>query len=117
MYTTLEGENTYDTCLYEKDFSAFTPDPRVKAIVNGFSVNANFRELAIASIYLGDPETKFVTTNEDAVFINDSKTKRKKLDAGAFLGSLETVSGRIAVPIGKPNTLGFKFMLKDHFSD
>ena len=60
---------------------------------------------------------KFITTNEDAVYVNDIKTKRKKLDAGAFLGSLETLSGREAVPIGKPNTLGFKFMLESHFSD
>ena len=80
-------------------------------------MNANFRELAIASIYLGDEGVKFVTTNEDTVFINDAKTKRRRLDAGAFCGSLETLSGRKAVPIGKPNTLGFKFMLENHFCD
>ena len=27
MYTTLEGEEKYDTHLFEKDFSAYKPDP------------------------------------------------------------------------------------------
>ena len=58
---------------------------------------------------------KFVTTNEDPVFINDIRTQRKKADVGAFLGSLETLSGKKAARIGKPNPLAFQFMLKDHF--
>ena len=38
-------------------------------------------------------------------------------DVGAFLGSLETLSGRKATRIGKPNPLAFKYMLEDHFKD
>ena len=53
MKTILKGEKQYDTYMYEKDFTAFKPDPKVKAIVNGLCNSANIRELAIASIYLG----------------------------------------------------------------
>ena len=59
---------------------------------------------------------KFITTNDDAAFVSDEKKKRKMADVGAFLGSLETLSGRKASRIGKPNPLAFQFMLQDHFT-
>ena len=115
MHTVLDGEEEYDTCIYEKDFAAFQPDPKVKAIVNGLNETWNFRELAIASIYLGQEGMSFITTNDDPVFISDIKTQKKMADVGAFLGSLETLSGRKAFRVGKPNPLAFQSMLQDHF--
>ena len=115
QFTYIDG--AYDTCLYEKEFTAFTPDPTVRAIVTGYSDTANFRELAIAGVYLGQENVKFVTTNDDPVYINDERSMRKKLDVGALLGPLETCSGRTAVRVGKPNPSGFRQMLKDHFGD
>ena len=103
--------------MYEKDFTAFKPDPKVKAIVNGVCNMANIRELAIASIYLGEEGMKFVTTNDDPVFVADIKTQRIMPDVGAFLGSLETLSGRKATRVGKPNPLAFGYILRDHFRD
>ena len=107
MRTMLDGEKRYDTCLSEKQFSAYQADPEVKAVVNGFSFKANFRELAIASIYLGREGTKFVTTCDDPTHAVDATTGRLMADTGAFLGSLETLSGRKAHLIGKPNPDAF----------
>ena len=115
MHTVLDGEEEYDTSLNEKQHAAFQPDPNVKAIVNGVYEPWNFRELAIAAIYLGQEGMRFITTNDDPVFISDIKTQKKMADVGAFLGSLETLSGRKAFRVGKPNPLAFQSMLQDHF--
>ena len=71
----------------------------------------------MASIYLQQEGTKFVTTNFDPVFIAGNKNKRKMPDVGATLGVIETASGKSAKRVGKPNPFALKVILEDHFKE
>ena len=97
--------------MSDKQFKDFVPDPTVKAIVNGFTLNFDFRQIAVASLYLQQEGVKFVTTNHDPVFIAAKTNKRKMPDVGSTLAILETASGRTAARVGKPNPYAFTTIL------
>eukprot|EP00354_Favella_ehrenbergii_P001323 CAMPEP_0170475768 /NCGR_PEP_ID=MMETSP0123-20130129/17356_1 /TAXON_ID=182087 /ORGANISM="Favella ehrenbergii, Strain Fehren 1" /LENGTH=110 /DNA_ID=CAMNT_0010746483 /DNA_START=354 /DNA_END=682 /DNA_ORIENTATION=- len=72
------------------------------------------RKLAVASIYLQNPEVDFVTTNDDPVFVAGANG-RLCPDVGATLSAVETASGRKAHRVGKPSKFALSMMLHDHF--
>ena len=113
----LQSNGDYEQGMSDKQFKEFELDPSVKAIVNGFSLDLNFRQLAVASMYLQKEGVKFVTTNYDPVFIAGRKNKRKMPDTGSTLAALETASGRTAVRVGKPDVFALGAILEDHFKD
>ena len=61
-----------------------------------------------------NPDTLFVATNDDPVFIAGSNG-RLYPDVGATLAALETACDRKAFCVGKPVDFAFKTMLEDHF--
>ena len=48
----LKSKGDYERGMTDKQFKEFELDPSVKAIVNGFSLEFDFRQLAVASMYL-----------------------------------------------------------------
>ena len=110
----LAGESEYSPQMSDVQFGAYEIDPEVKAIAKGVCQLFDQRKLAVASLYLQEPETLFVATNEDPVYIA-GRNGRLYPDVGATLASLETACGRKAFSVGKPNDFAFKCMLEDHF--
>jgi len=86
----------------------------VKAIVKGSCAKFNFRMIAIASLYLSNPDVLFVATNEDHTFIS-GKGMRRMPDVGATLRSIEASCNRKAFTVGKPGPFAMKIILEDHF--
>ena len=114
MKPLLPGETEYSPALSDTQFGVYEIDPEVKAIAKGVCQLFDQRKLAVASLYLQEPETLFVATNEDPVYIA-GRNGRLYPDVGATLASLETACGRKAFSVGKPNDFAFKCMLEDHF--
>ena len=112
----LPGETEYNPRMTDVDFGNYVEDPEVKAIAKGVCNRFDQRKLAVASIYLQKPETLFVVTNDDPVFIAGG-SGRLMPDVGATLAALETACQRKAYRVGKPGAFGFKQMLQDHFSE
>ena len=106
----LPGETEYNPRMTDVDFGNYVEDPEVKAIAKGVCNRFDQRKLAVASIYLQKPETRFVVTNDDPVFIAGG-SGRLMPDVGATLAALETASQRKAFRVGKPGAFGFKQML------
>ena len=48
----LKSQGDYEKGMSDKQFKEFELDPSVKAIVNGFSPDLDFRQIAVASMYL-----------------------------------------------------------------
>ena len=48
----LKSQGDYEKGMSDKQFKEFELDPSVKAIVNGFSLDLDFRQIAVASMYL-----------------------------------------------------------------
>ena len=112
----LPGETQYSPCLTDSQFATYVADPEVKAIAKGVTQTFDQRKLAIASLYLQNPDVLFVTTNDDPIFIA-GPNGRKYPDVGATLSALEKACGREAYRVGKPQDFGLKAILADHFSE
>ena len=110
----LPGETEYSCTLSDVQFGEYQPDPEVKAVAKGVCQLFDQRKLAIASLYLQTPETLFVATNDDPVFIAGANG-RLYPDVGATLAALETACDRKAFRVGKPGDFALKVMLEDHF--
>ena len=110
----LPGETVYSPALSDTQFGVYETDPEVKAIAKGVCQLFDQRKLAIASLYLQNPDTLFVATNDDPVFIAGSNG-RLYPDVGATLAALETACDRKAFRIGKPSNFALSIMLEDHF--
>ena len=110
----LPGETVYSPCLTDTQFGAYEIDPEVKAIAKGVCQLFDQRKLSVASLYLQKPETLFVATNDDPVFIAGANG-RLYPDVGATLASLETACNRKAFRVGKPGPFALQVMLEDHF--
>ena len=67
-----------------------------------------------------DPKIMFYVTNKDRRF-SAGKNKgvdgdsRYMVDVGAILQMLETASQRNAIAVGKPGTMAFDVIVRDHF--
>lgn len=65
----LPGETSYTPFLSDSQFANYQVDPAVKAVAKGVCNDFDQRKLAIASLYLQNEQTLFVTTNDDPSFI------------------------------------------------
>ena len=100
--------------MTDTEFDNFQIDPNVRAIVKGSCHEFNFRKIAIASLYLANPDVLFVVTNEDHTYIcGDSM--RLMPDVGATLRAIEASCGRKAFSVGKPGPYALKAILEDYF--
>lgn len=104
----------YAPTMSDTEFGNYEIDVEVKAIAKGVCQKFDQRKLAVASLYLQQPETLFVATNEDPVFVAGGNG-RLQPDVGATLAALETACYRKAVSVGKPNKYALEVMLEDHF--
>ena len=104
-----------DQCgMTEAEFADFSVDDEVKAVISASQSRFDFRKLAIATLYLQNPEVQYVATNDDPVFVSGG-SGRLQPDVGATLLPLEVASGRKAVCIGKPEKFCFEMIMKDYF--
>lgn len=101
--------------MTEKEFSDYQVDPQIHAVVKGVCGTFDFRKVAVASLYLQNPEVEFVATNEDHTFITGMSMRRMP-DVGASLRPIEASCGRKAFTVGKPMPYALEIILKDHFA-
>ena len=74
----------------------------------------NFRTIAIANLYLCNPNIAFVVTNDDPAW-RSGESGRLMPDIGALLAGHEVACGRTAFRVGKPATYAFdNVMLKEN---
>ncbi|KAJ1448755.1 HAD-like domain-containing protein, partial [Pelagophyceae sp. CCMP2097] len=89
--------------LSAEAFASFALETGVGAVVVGHDSAANFRDVAVASLYLDeDPDCLFVSTNHDAF---DVVRGRKYPGNGVFVAALAVAAGRQPdATCGKPST-------------
>ncbi len=107
---------TDTSSMTESEFDNFEIDEEVRAVVSAPHAHFDFRKLAIASLYLGNPDVQFVATNDDPVFVSGG-SGRLQPDVGATLLAAEVASGRKAVRVGKPEKFCMKMILNDYFQE
>lgn len=89
-------------------------DNEIAAVVKAPMAYFDYRKIAIASLYLQNPQVLFVVSNEDPVFCS-GKSGRMQPDVGATLEAIEVASSRKATRIGKPELFCFQTILEDYF--
>lgn len=107
---------TLQSSMTEAEFGDYPIDKDVMAVIGASQSRFDFRKLAIATIYLGNPDVQFVATNDDPVFVSGG-SGRLQPDVGATLEPLELSTGRIAIRVGKPEKFCLEMILKDQFGD
>ncbi|KAL7424120.1 hypothetical protein Q5752_001705 [Cryptotrichosporon argae] len=105
------------TFIPSMDFSSFTPDPSVGAVLCGFDMYLNYKKLGKAYTYLrDDPSVHFLLTNTDATFPTHGTTYP---GSGALSSPLVyALKGkREPTVIGKPSTTMMDAVIAEHEFD
>ena len=102
--------------MTDKEFSEFHVDPEVRAIVKAPCMHFDYRKLAIASIYLSNPDVFFLVSNDDPVFVS-GPSGRLQPDIGATLKSIEVATDRVATRVGKPEPYCMEAILEDYYPE
>ena len=98
--------------MSEGDIEDYLLDPSVGAVVVGMCSDFTYRMVAVASLYLSDPSVHFVATNTDGFDILPSG--RHQPAAGVMVSAIETAATRRAVNCGKPSTVLFDLLRREH---
>jgi len=99
----------------------------IGAVVAGYNYDINVTKMALAASYLDNPDVLFIGTNRDpnAHFKELSANKIKEKISGsivlplegAFIKAIETITGREATVLGKPETFMFQAIKESHRID
>ena len=101
----------------------------IGAVIAGFNYDINVAKMALAASYLENPEVLFLGTNRDPrVKFRELYSNKSKKDLcgvapivlpieGAFIKAIETISGREATILGKPETFMFQAIKESHQID
>ncbi|XP_065568430.1 glycerol-3-phosphate phosphatase-like [Artemia franciscana] len=87
----------------------------VSAVVVGFDLHISYPKLLKAATFLSNPKCLFVATNTDEVF--PAACDNTVPGTGTLVAAVETCSQRKAQIIGKPSTLMFSALAKEHNID
>lgn len=100
LLTSRVPKNPEDNTLEPFDFSKFTPDPSVGAVLCGLDTSINYTKLSKAFLHLQqNPSCLFLATNEDSTY---PAAGCLLPGAGAISAPLRFALGKDPVSIGKP---------------
>lgn len=95
-----------------KTVDTFHADPEVGAVVVGFDEHFSYVKLLKAASYLNKQSCIFLATNKDERFPISSKIVVP--GTGAIVKSIETVSQKAAILLGKPSSYVVKTLVDDY---
>jgi len=98
------------------EWTSFTLDPEVGAVVCGFDEHFSYHKIIKAASYLAKDSCLFIATNHDDRF-PFSGSDIVVPGTGCFVISVETAARRKAKVIGKPETIMFDCMNSRHDID
>jgi len=99
-----------------QEWSSFTLDPEVGAVVCGFDEHFSYHKLIKAASYLAKESCLFIATNCDDRF-PFSNGEVVVPGTGCFVISVETAARRKALVVGKPERVMFECMNSRHAID
>jgi len=88
-------------------------DPDVGAVVVGFDNQISFPKLAKACSYVKDPGCLFIASNADETFPHPDPRVAVP-GPGAYVAAIQAVTGREAIPLGKPFQYFFNIIRLQH---
>lgn len=95
------------------EFTHIEVDPNVKAVVVGINLNFNYRKLCMACLYMEVNKAVFIATNKDKNFITPAGDRFLPA-CGSIVTSLEFGMQQTPILMGKPQTLLFETLRKEH---
>ena len=95
-----------------KEFGNFKPDPSIKYVVGGFDPYFNHTKMTKAFIYIREGGAKYIATNLDIVY--PLSKDRLLPGTGSVLAGLNHALGTLPTVIGKPSSVFFDVISKDH---
>lgn len=88
-------------------------DPEVGAVVVGFDNQISFPKLTKACSYVKNPDNLFIASNADESFPHPNPDVAVP-GPGAYVAAIQAVTGREAIPLGKPFQYFFDIIRLQH---
>lgn len=107
----LGGSNDNDKKIILKDDLEIIVDKNIGAVVVGIDFNINYYKIQYAQLCINELNAEFIATNKDAT--GNFTSKQKWAGTGAIVSSIEAVSLKKPIVVGKPNVYMIENVLKD----